>query len=157
MRKDTPAKTCAALDLPKGLDVKRSLFLLLTAVSEGLTGLLLLLLPSVPLSLLLGLSGPEQDVLLVSRVAGTALIAIAVTSGMARADAGSPALRAILSGILIYDLAVAAVLAYGGIGLHMNGILLWPAVLAHLALAAWCFLCLWPIRPSNAGSRKSHQ
>ena len=82
------------------------------------------------------------ETLLLARVAGTALIAIAVTSGLARDDGGSPALRAVLAGILVYDVAVAAVLAYAGIGLQLSGILLWPAVLAHAALAVWCVACL---------------
>ena len=119
----------------------RSTFLLITAVAEGVTGLFLLVWPAVPLEALLGVqAGPET--LLVARVAGTALIAIAVTSGLARHDDGSTALRAVLAGILLYDLAVAAVLAYAGIGLHLSGVLLWPAVLAHTALAVWCVLCL---------------
>lgn len=132
----------------------RTLFLLVTAVAEVLTGLFLLLWPAVPLALLLGVPVAAPEALLVARVAGTALIAIGVTSGLARYDAGSPALRAVLSGILLYDLAVAAVLAYAGIGLQLRGILLWPAVLAHAALAIWCVLCFrlveQPVRADSA-------
>jgi hypothetical protein len=120
----------------------RNIFLLVTAVGEGLTGLFLLLLPAVPLALLLGLSAAAAETSLVARVAGIAIVAIAVMSGMAHGDAGSPALRAVLTGILIYDVAVAAVLAYAGIGLRLAGILLWPAVVAHVLLAIWCLACL---------------
>ena len=92
--------------------------------------------------LLLGVRDAGVDVLLIARVAGTALLAIGVMCGLAAKDAGSPALRAILSGVLFYDLAVALVLGYAGTGLHLAGVLLWPAVLAHLGLAIWCALCL---------------
>jgi hypothetical protein len=120
----------------------RAAFLLITAVGEGVTGLFLLLWPTVPLALLVGMPAAVPDTLVLARVAGTALLASAVTSGMARRDRGSPALRAVLVGILLYDVAVAAVLAYAGIGLGFTGILLWPAVLAHAALALWCVGCL---------------
>ena len=120
----------------------RAAFLRITAVAEGVTGLFLLLWPAVPLALLLGLQDAAPEALLVARVAGTALLAICVTSGLAHGDGGSPALRAVLAGILLYDVAVAAVLAYAGIGVHLAGILLWPAVVAHAALAIWCVGCL---------------
>lgn len=120
----------------------RSAFLVITAAGEGVTGLFLLLWPAVPLMLLLGVQATVPETLLVARVAGSALLAIAVTSGMARSDSGSPALRAVLTGILLYDVAVAAVLAYAASGLQHGGVLLWPAVVAHAALAAWCVRCL---------------
>jgi hypothetical protein len=126
----------------------------ITAIAESVTGLVLLLWPAELLALLLGVSVAAPETLLVARVAGTALIAIGITSGLARGDDGSPALRAVLAGILVYDLAVAAVLAYAGIGLGLTGILLWPVVLAHLALAIWCVLCLrladQPVRAGGA-------
>lgn len=120
----------------------RRWFLLVTAVGEGLTGLFLLLLPAVPLDLLLGLQAAAPETLLAARIAGTALLAIAVMSGMGCDDPGSPALRAVLAGIVVYDLAVAAVLASGGIGLQLGGVLLWPAVIAHVVLAVWSLGCL---------------
>jgi hypothetical protein len=134
--------------------VNRSAFLLLTAVGEVVTGLFLLLWPAVLLTLLLGVPATAPETLVVARVAGTALIAIGIMSGLARGDSGSLALRAVLAGILVYDLAVAVVLAYAGIGLQLSGILLWPVVLAHLALAVWCVLCLrlvdQPVRSNSA-------
>jgi hypothetical protein len=44
---------------------------------------------------------------------------------------------------LIYDVAAAVILAYTGWFLNLVGILLWPAVLLHAALAVWCGVCLW--------------
>lgn len=130
--------------------MRRPLFLLITAADEGVTGLALLLWPSRPLLLLLGVQDASAEVMLIARVAGTALLAIGLMSGLAAQDAGSPAMRAILSGVLLYDLAVALVLGYAGIGPRLAGVLLWPAVLAHLALAIWCALCL---RATTAATR----
>jgi hypothetical protein len=120
----------------------RAVFLVLTAVVEVVTGLSLLLWPAVPLVLLLGVVDASSETLVLAHVAGTALIAIGLTSGMARTDAGGPALRAVLAGIGLYDLAVAMVLASASLSLGFTGVLLWPVVVAHLALALWCVSCL---------------
>lgn len=122
--------------------MQRQLFLLVTALGEGVTGLALLLGPSLPLMLLLGVQNAGAETLLITRVAGTALLAIGVMSSLAAHDSGSPALQALLAGILLYDVAVAVVLGYGAVGLSLAGDLLWPVVLAHLALALWCLLCI---------------
>ena len=129
-------------------------FLLVTAIGEGLMGLFLLLLPALPLTLLLGMETPNPETLVFARVGGAALVAIGAISGLARTDDGSAALRAVLFGILVYDVAVAAVLAYAGTALQLVGILLWPAVLAHAALAVWCVvglhLAAQPMRAAGA-------
>jgi len=47
---------------------------------------------------------------------------------------------------LLYNTAVAAVLAYAGIGLGLTGVGIWPAVLLHAALAVWCLACFRTMR-----------
>ena len=64
--------------------------LIVTAAFEVGTGLLLLLLPAVPLMLLLGIALPGAEVALVSRVAGAALLAIGVSCWLARTDSQQP-------------------------------------------------------------------
>ena len=44
--------------------------------------------------------------------------------------------------MLLYNIAVAAVLAYAGIGLGLRGAALWPALILPAAMAAWCIACL---------------
>ena len=121
--------------------MNRAAFLLVTALVEVIAGLSLLISPGVPLFLLLGSSSSAPEASIIARVAGVALIAIGVVSAMARHDSGSPALRGVLAGILIYDSVAAVLLAYAGAGMQLAGPALWPAVVLHTVLAAWCVLC----------------
>lgn len=129
-------------------------FLLVTAIGEGGTGLGLLVLPAIALALLLGLQAPAPDMVVISRVAGSALLAIGVLSGMASRDRGGPALRGVLAGILVYDTIVAALLAHAGGALGMSGPLLWPAVVVHAFLAVWCAVS---VRAAAANVNPGHQ
>jgi hypothetical protein len=117
-----------------------------TAFGEAGTGLLLLVLPADVLASLLGVKEVGPEVLLLSRILGTALLAIGVSCWLARRDPGGPAQRGLLAGVLIYDLAAAALLTYAGLVLKMTGLFLWPAVALHTALAVWCVCCLWDPR-----------
>jgi len=120
------------------------MFLSLTALLEAGTGTLLLLVPRVPLELLLGLQSTGPDTLVVARVAGAALLAIGVASCLARSDNRTPTQSGLLVGILIYNLAVAAILAFAALGLGMTGVALWPVVVLHTTMGVWCVACLRP-------------
>ena len=122
----------------------RKLFLVITALLETALALSLLLLPSLPLVILLGLEPAAVETLFVGRVAGAALLAIGVASWMARADTLARAQFGLLTGLLIYDATAAILLVFAGTVLKMNGVLLWPAVALHAVLAAWCLSCLRP-------------
>jgi hypothetical protein len=115
---------------------------IVTAVLEAGTALLLLFVPAVPLTLLLGLEQAAPEALLVARVAGVALLAIGVACWLARGDERSAARVGLLIGILIYDIGAAALLVYAGLGLGMAVLALWPAVVIHVALAVWGVLSL---------------
>lgn len=120
----------------------RKLFLSATAVVEAATGLCLLVLPAVVFAVLLGLDHATVDAIFVGRLAGAALFAIGIASWVARMDTRTPAQVGLLTGILIYNLAAALLLAYAGAVLKMFGVLLWPTVVIHAILAVWCFHCL---------------
>jgi hypothetical protein len=97
--------------------------LVLAAVGEVLTGVALLLAPSLVGQLLLGadLVGIAATV---ARVAGIALIGLGIACWP-----GPPRL-----GMWIYSAAVALYLAYVGLSGAASGLLLWPAVIVHLVL-----------------------
>lgn len=117
-------------------------FLSATAAVEIVAGLFMVILPDRLLPLLFGIDQFAPETLLISRWVGVALLAIGVVSGLARDDSGGVALRAVLVGILIYDVAAAMLLVYAAFGTQMAGPALWPAVVLHSALAVWCVLCL---------------
>jgi hypothetical protein len=121
----------------------RTCFLIVTAFGEAGTGLVLLVLPSAPLTLLLGTDQASPEVTSVARLSGAALLAIGVACWLGRSDKASPAQRGLVTGVLIYDVAAAVILAYAGLFVGLVGIALWPAVALHAALGIWCFACIW--------------
>ena len=113
-----------------------------TAAVETATGLALLGLPVLVVSLLLGRSLNMTEALVTARVAGEGLLALGVACWLARNDAQSRAARGLVAAMLLYNVATVVVLVYAGMGLGLIGIGLWPAVLLHAALAMWCIACL---------------
>jgi hypothetical protein len=130
----------------------RAYLLIVTAVGEAVTGLLLLVLPSVLLALLLGVEQVSQETNFTARILGIALLAIGVACWLARNDGGGPALLGLLTGVLIYDGGAAALLAYAGLAWGMVGLALWPVVVLHGALAMWCSSCLLVERRGRAAA-----
>ena len=134
-----------------------------SAVLEAATGVALLASPSIPVSLLLG-AALDASGSAVARVAGAALLSIAVACWLARTHGESPAGRALVVAMLVYNAAVIAVLAHAALGLGATGLLLWPAVGLHTALAAWCIACLRPlprellvVQARDAGKLEPHR
>src|SRR3990172_12231819 len=99
--------------------MQRKYLLIVTAFGEAGIGLLLLFLPSVVFSLLLGVASAAREAIFVGRVAGVALVAIGVASWLARGDRDSTAQRGLIIGLLTYNVAAAALLAYAGSILKM--------------------------------------
>jgi hypothetical protein len=99
--------------------------LALAAVGEAATGVALLAVPSLVGRLLLGeeLAGVTVPV---ARVAGIALIALAVACWPGKA----------LIGMLTYSTFATLYLAYVGFVGGLGGVLLWPAVVVHAILTA---------------------
>lgn len=119
------------------MNATQNLFLVVIAAVEAATGLGLLLLPSVPFALLLGLESATIEALFVGRIAGAALLAIGVASWLARKDELNPSLFGLLTGILIYNTVVSILLVYAGAVLKISGVMLWPTVAFHALLAVW--------------------
>lgn len=116
--------------------------LIVTALAETGIGVLLLFAPPMVARLLLGtgLDGHAAEIL--GRFAGAALLSLGGACWLARHDRSSPALRGLVSAMLLYNTAAIAVLVYAGAGLQLVGVLLWPAAVLHAALAVWCLACL---------------
>jgi hypothetical protein len=97
--------------------------LIFAACAEIITGLALLVVPSLVVRLLLG--GELTGIAIpVARVAGIALIALGIACWP-----GPP-----LLGMLTYSAVVALYLAYLGFAGSFAGVVLWPAVALHSLL-----------------------
>jgi hypothetical protein len=118
------------------------LLLKVTALLEAATGLGLVAMPSVVVRLLLGAPLDSSAATMLGRVAGVALLTLAVACWLARDDTHSPAARGLVAAMFLYNVAVAALLVFAGVGLGLRGIALWPAVILHAAMAVWCVPCL---------------
>lgn len=111
--------------------------LAIAAVAEAATGMALLVVPEAVGRLLLGeeLAGAGIPA---ARVLGLALFALGVVCWP-----GPPSV-----GMFIYTAAAGVYLAYVGIAGGFDGILLWPAVIVHMTLAA---LLAWTSRRCKCG------
>lgn len=122
--------------------MQRKLFLVVTAASEGATGIALLAAPAVVLKLLLSASQPVAQTLATAQIAGAALVALGISCWSARKDTLAPSQTGLLCGMLFYDIAAAILLSVAGIRWQLVGIALWPVVALHSAMGVWCLACL---------------
>ena len=128
-------------------------FLIITALVEVGTGLSLLLQPSIPVLLLLGVSLAAPEPVVIARVAGAALLALGVASFLVRNDQPGSTQWGVLIALLVYNIAVATLLAHAGIAFKFAGVALWPAVALHALLAVWCATCLYANPRAPIGDR----
>jgi hypothetical protein len=112
-----------------------------TGIEAG-AGLLLTASPSTTAWLLLGTSLDTPTALAVGRVAGAALLGLAVACWFARRDEPAHAATGVMAGMLTYNAAVVAILVYAGTISGLLGVALWPGVVLHLAMSVWCIACL---------------
>lgn len=110
---------------------------MLAALGEAATGLVLLVYPALVAGLLIGAEIAGVG-LVMSRVAGLALIALGIAC-WPRRDGGN---AAAFSAMLTYSTMAALYLGYLGLGGAWVGVLLWPAVVIHvlfslLLVRAW--------------------
>lgn len=115
-------------------------FLIVTAILEGATGLALMTFPEFVSSILLGSSLSDSTGIIIARVAGAALVSLAIACWFLR---NSEKINGFLVSLLFYNLASVVFLSYAGLYEGLTGIGLWPAVVAHIALSAWIMRLLY--------------
>ena len=111
----------------------------LAAVLEAVTGLVLIIHPSLVAQVLFG-DGVAGAGMALSRVAGFALLALGVACWPGREARSGTARSA--GAMLTYSLPVTIYLVYLGIVAPLTGMLLWPGAAAHAVwmlflVAAW--------------------
>lgn len=113
--------------------------LTITALIEGATGLALATMPSFVVSILLGASLSDISAILIARLAGVALITIAIACWLSRNNTQS---AVIVKAMLVYNVFSIVLLVYAVSVEQISGPGLWPAVLLHFGLLVWCLLSL---------------
>ena len=113
-----------------------------TAVIEAGAGLALLVAPSLTAALLFGAPLDSGAAVGLARVGGAAILALAMVCWLARRDVDGRASRGLVAAMTFYNVAVAAVLAFASFGDGLYGVLLWPAVAFHVAMATSCITSL---------------
>ena len=116
--------------------------LIVTALVEAPLGVMLMLAPPIVARSLLDTPVNGPAALLVGRIAGAAVLALGLACWLSRNDGPSRATRGVVAAMLLYNVAVVALLAYAVATEHLGGILVWPALPLHAWLAGWCVAVL---------------
>src|SRR4029453_8429710 len=116
--------------------------LIVTALAETATGVMLLVSPTLVVAFLLGASLDAPAALVVARMAGAALLSLGCACWLARNDGPNRAVPGLVAAMLLYNSVAVAVLANAGAGARLVGVLTWPAVALPAALGAWGPGCL---------------
>jgi hypothetical protein len=116
--------------------------LIVTAFAETATGVMLLVTPQLVIAFLLGASLDVPAALVVARIAGAALLSLGCACWLARNAGPNRAVPGLVAAMLLYNGVAVAVLANAGAGARLVGVLTWPAIALHAALAIWCIACL---------------
>lgn len=112
--------------------------LTVSAIFEFVVGIGLMVMPAAVTPLLLGYTIQEPAVIIICGVTGAALMTIALACWLLR-NGGTQA-KLMVWVMLCYNLLAGLVLVYGALGLKLSGMGMWPAIIAHIGLAAWCVL-----------------
>jgi hypothetical protein len=114
-------------------------FLTATAIIEALTSLALTLVPATVAQGLLGTTLSEPAGVLIARLAGAALLTIAIACWFSRNDTHSSAM---VKAMLAYNVFAITLLVYAAVIEQVSGRGLWPAVVLHAVLLIWCITIL---------------
>jgi hypothetical protein len=95
--------------------------------------------PSLVVPILLGTSLTDPGAILIGRLAGVALITIAIACWLSRSDTRS---SIIVKVMLVYNIFSTLLLVYAVLVERISGPGLWPAVLLHVGLLVWCLSSL---------------
>ena len=117
--------------------------LIVTALVETATGLILLVSPALVVAILLGASLDAPAALVVARMAGAALLSLGGACWLVRSDPQRGAARALVAAMLLYNVGAVVILGDAGIRSLPVGVALWPTVVLHAAMTGWCALNLF--------------
>lgn len=123
-----------------------------TAIIELGAGLALLCVPSSAVQAVFGAPLTGASAVALGRLAGAALLALAIAAGLASRDAQSHATLGFTAAMALYNFGAVLILGASGILTPPAGFLLWPGVVLHVVMAAWCLGCLCRARRGREAS-----
>ena len=112
------------------------------AVIEFGTGAVSLAAPSLIGTTLLGSPLGTTVETIIARLAGVALIALALACWLLRNEEQSRAMKGLVGAALLYNCGAVGVLLYAGLGWGLFGSGFWLGVSVHVAMGIWCLLAL---------------
>jgi hypothetical protein len=113
-----------------------------SAIIEIATGIVLLVVPVLLASILLGSALDTAGGLAVARVAGVAIVSLGLACWFGSRDAHSRACLGIIAAMLVYNLGIVVLFVSLHYGAGMTGMGLLPVSALHAAMAVWCITCL---------------
>jgi hypothetical protein len=119
------------------------ILLAISATFEGIVGIGLLITPVLVVSILLNTPLETPGGLFAARLCGAAIITLAICCWKARSFEIHQAAIGVVTAMLFYNFAAAAVLVYGGVRLGLQSSFIWPAIVAHAILGFWCAVLVW--------------
>ena len=121
------------------------ILLIVTAVIEAPLGLGLLLAPRLVVSTLLNTPLDTPGGIVAARLAGAAIVSLAICCWRARDSDGERSAVGIVTAMAFYNFAAAAILVYGGMQLGISSIFVWPVIILHTLLGLWCASVVWQL------------
>ena len=115
--------------------------LIVTAGIEAGAGVALLGVPSWFAEILLGEGLSGAQAIVVARVAGFAVISLAVACWLVR-NGDHRAQSALIAAMVVYNFGVPILLVHARIAWSLEGLALWPACALHSGFGLWCVACL---------------
>lgn len=116
------------------------------AVFEGVAGVGLLVIPVMAASMLVGATLDTPGALFTGRLAGAALLTLAIACWQTRNSERGGAATGIVAAMLFHNEAAGFLLVYASIRLGLQSTLMWPVFVLHQILAVWCLVNLWATR-----------
>jgi hypothetical protein len=114
--------------------------LTIAALAEGLTGLALIMVPSLVTTALLGVPPSDATGFAVCRLTGTALVTIAMACWLSKNDRLCSVVM--VKSLIAYNTGAALLLVYSALVDKIAGFGLWPVFLLHMGLAVWCVVII---------------
>jgi len=130
----------------------KALFIVSAVIELG-AGLALLIVPSMAVALLFGVPLVTPVGLTITRLAGGALLALGVGSGIAACGRDGRHGAGMIAALLVYHIAAVILFGYAKIGYGTPGIPLWLVIGLHAGMTLWCLASLrGATGPAKAGA-----